>query len=68
MPLAGWVKTRDPSAPFNDLHILHMKRAAKRVGQYFECIGKLHQGKNKTNSTCKARVGFGVHLYKANFL
>ena len=45
MPQAGWVKTRDPSAPFNDLQILHMKRAAKQVGQYFECIGKLHQGR-----------------------
>ncbi len=45
MPQAGWVKTHDPSAPFNDIQILHMKRAANKLGQYFECIGKLHQGK-----------------------
>ena len=57
MPREGWVKTRNPSAPFSDLQILHMKRAAKRVGQYFECIGKLHhEGKDLAISTCKAKI------------
>lgn len=46
MPQACRVQTRDPYAPFN-LRILHIRRAANKLGQYFECIGKLHQGEKR---------------------
>ena len=45
-PQACRVQTRDPYAPFN-LRILHIRRAANKLGQYFECIGKLHQGEKR---------------------
>ena len=54
MSQAGWVKTRDPSAPFNELQNSTHETYSQQVGQYFEFIGKLYQGMNKANSTCKA--------------